>query len=265
MSILAIPFVACGLLAVIHGYFGLHVLRRGVIFLDIALAQLASLGALIGSIVGFSLGSLGGYLISASFTIVGAAIFTLTRSSARRDIPQEAIIGIVYVVAAAAAIAALSRFPGEGHHLQEMMIGNILFVWPPDLFKTTLLYAAVGLIHWLCRRSFWAVSDGDTTLKGAKWWDFAFYATFGIVVTSSVKLAGVLLVFMLLVAPAAAALLLSQRRPIQVALAWIFGTICSGVGLVAALRWDIPPGAAIIVTCGVGLLLTWGYSRMQHS
>jgi zinc/manganese transport system permease protein len=263
MSILLIPFLACALLAAIHGYFGLHVLKRGVIFLDIALAQLASLGALVGSIAGLAMGSPQGYAVSATFTLVGAIIFTLSRTASRRDVPQEAIIGIVYVVAAAASIAALSRFPGEGHQLQEMMIGNILFVWPPDLIKTAILYAVIGAIHLIFYRQFWAVSTGTAPPRQALCWDFAFYATFGLIVTSSVKLAGVLLVFMLLVAPATAALLLSRHRLTQLGIAWGFGTVCSGIGLLAAVRWDFPPGAAIIVTCGIGLLGVWTASRIR--
>ena len=257
MSMLLIPFLACALLAAIHGYFGLHVLRRGVIFLDIALAQLASLGAVVGGIAGLAMGSPQGYAVSAAFTLLGAIIFTLSRTQSRKDIPQEAIIGIVYVVAAAASIAALSRFPGEGHQLQEMMIGNILFVWPPDLIKTVILYAVVGAIHFVFYRQFWAVSNETAPPRQALWWDFAFYATFGLIVTSSVKLAGVVLVFMLLVAPATAAVLLTDHRLKQLGIAWAFGSICCGVGLLAALRWDFPPGAAIIVTCGIGLLGVW--------
>ena len=260
---LLIPFLACTLLAAIHGYFGLHVLRRGVIFLDIALAQLASLGAVVGGIAGLAMGSPQGYAVSAAFTLLGAVIFTLSRTASRRDIPQEAIIGIVYVVAAAASIAALSRFPGEGHQLQEMMIGNILFVWPPDLIKTVILYAVVGAIHFVFYRQFWAVSTETAPPRQALWWDFAFYATFGLIVTSSVKLAGVLLVFMLLVAPATAAVLLTDHRLKQLGIAWAFGSICCGVGLLAALRWDFPPGAAIIVTCGIGLLGVWVASRIR--
>lgn len=254
LDILLIPFAACVLLTAIHSYFGLHVLKRGVIFLDIALAQLASFGAIIGAIAGCAIGSPAGYALSASFTLVGAAIFTITRSRHHQTIPHEAIIGIVYVVAAAAAIAALSRFPGEGSHLQEMMVGNVLFVWPPDLVITGILYSAIAVVHFLFRRQFWAVTHHDATLPGLKWWDFAFYATFGLVVTSSVKLAGVLLVFMLLVAPASAGLLVSQNRSTQFAIACGFGTLSSAAGLIASVCWDYPPGATIIVAAGIGLL-----------
>lgn len=261
MSMILFPLLACILLTAIHGYFGLHVLKRGVIFLDIALAQLASLGAILGVILGVSMGSPAGYAISAAFTIVGAIIFTLTRATSHNKIPQEAIIGIVYVVAAATAIAALSRFPGEASHLQEMMIGNILFVWPPDLIITGGLYAIIGLIHYVFRNIFWGISTGDSIARPA-WWDFAFYVTFGLVVTSSVKLAGVLLVFMLLIAPAIAGLLVSHNRRIQLGVSWLFGSISSAIGLLAAVQWDIPPGASIIITCGGGLLVVWSATRL---
>jgi zinc/manganese transport system permease protein len=263
IGMIFVPFLACALLTAIHGYFGLHVLRRGIIFLDIALAQLASFGAVVAAILGIEFGSLASYGISVGFTMIGAVVFTMARSTKGR-IPQEAIIGIVYVVAAAASIVALSRIGGEGHHLKEMMIGNILFVWPPDLIKTLLLYLGVGLVHLVFRRQFWAVSTHDAGAPHSRWWDFAFYASFGVVVTSSVKLAGVFLVFMLLVAPAVAAFLLSDRPVKQLAIAWIFGTGCSGIGLIAAVKWDFPPGAAIVVTAGLGLILTWGLSQFQR-
>ncbi len=239
-------------LAGIHGYFGLHVLRRGIIFLDIALAQLAAFGAVLAAVMGVSLGTMASYWVSLGVTLIGAFVFTVTRSN-RNRIPQEAVIGVSYVVAASAAIMMLSRLPGDAHHLKEMMVGNILFVWPPDLWVTMGLYAGVAVVHWVFKDQFWTASLTHPTGWRAKWWDFLFYATFGIVVTSSVKLAGVFLVFILLVAPAMVALLLVRRIAVQFWITWIVGAAVSGLGLLAAVKWDFPPGATIVVIAGAVL------------
>src|SRR5687768_7808363 len=195
LAFLAVPFVAGLILTGIHAYLGLHVVERGVIFVDLSLAQIAALGTTMAYLAGHDLHDPVTYFWSLGFTIAGAAIFALTRThqSAHARIPQEAIIGIVYAVSAAAAILAMSEAPEGTEHLKDMLVGNILTVSWSTVGKTAVLYALVGVFHWVFRHKFLAISMGQDVPR-ARLWDFLFYTSFGFVVTSSVVIAGVLLV-----------------------------------------------------------------------
>jgi zinc/manganese transport system permease protein len=261
LSFLAAPFAASLILTGIHAYLGVHVIERGVIFVDLSLAQIAALGAtlaLVAEAGGHGEHSSLVYFVSLGFTLVGAAIFAMVRAQ-RSRIPQEAIIGISYAVAAAASILAMSKAPSETEHLTGMLVGNILAVSWPEVFKTAALYAAVGAFHYAFRKQFLAISvhhdQPERTGLHVRWWDFLFYASFGVVVTSSVSIAGVLLVFCYLIVPSVAAMLYSTRIGVRLAIGWTMGTIVSGVGVYLSLVLDFPTGATIVCTFGVALLL----------
>src|SRR6266700_499161 len=204
------PFVASLILTGIHAYLGVHVVERGVIFVDLALAQIAALGATVAIVVGMDPHGVGSYWISLAFTFVGAAIFALARTR-RGHIPQEAFIGIAYAVASAAAILVMSKATGETEHLKDMLVGNILAVSQHEVLKTALLSGAIGIFHYIFRRRFLLISTdpAHAAAKGMsiRFWDFLFYASFGFVVTSSVAIAGVLLVFCYLIVPSVGAML----------------------------------------------------------
>src|SRR3979411_1166474 len=151
------PFVASLILTGIHAYLGVHVVERGVIFVDLALAQIAALGATVAILLGGDPHSGKTYWISLAFTFLGAAIFSPIRLRHAR-IPQEAIIGIAYAVASAAAILAMSKATSETEHLKDMLVGNILAVSGPEVAKTALLYGAVGLFHFIFRKQFLLIS-----------------------------------------------------------------------------------------------------------
>src|SRR5438132_4130629 len=212
-AFLIAPFVASLILTGIHAYLGVHVVERGVIFVDLALAQIAALGATIAILVGMDPHGRGSYWISLGFTFLGAAIFAMARTR-RGHIPQEAFIGITYAVASAAAILAMSKATGETEHLKDMLVGNILAVSWPQVVKTAILYGAIGLFHYIVRKNFMLISTnpGAAEAKGLniRLWDFLFYASFGFVVTSSVAIAGVLLVFCYLVVPSVGAMLFAD-------------------------------------------------------
>jgi zinc/manganese transport system permease protein len=261
ISFLAAPFAASLILTGIHAYLGVHVVERGVIFVDLSLAQIAALGAtlaLAAEAGGYGEHTSLVYFVSLGFTLVGAAIFAMVRTQ-RSRIPQEAIIGISYAVAAAASILAMSKAPSETEHLTGMLVGNILAVSWPEVFKTAALYAAVGAFHYVFRKQFLAISVNhdhpERTRLRVRWWDFLFYASFGVVVTSSVSIAGVLLVFCYLIVPSVAAMLYSERIGTRLAIGWTMGTIVSGVGVYLSLVLDFPTGATIVCTFGVALLL----------
>src|SRR3989338_5509594 len=252
------PFVACLILTGIHAYLGLHVVERGVIFVDLALAQVAAFGATLGFLWGFGLHSSASYLIALGFTLVGAAIFAARRRR-KPMVPQEALIGVVYAVAAAAAILVLSRAPEGGEELKALMVGHLLFVERSEIVKVLVLYSVVGVIHWLARKPLLAISQDPERAYAqglhVRWWDFLFYATFGFVVTSSVEMAGVLLVFSFLIVPALCGVLLARTIGSRLLVGWVVGTLTSVAGMAASYGWDLPTGATVVCAFGVSLVL----------
>src|SRR3981081_2969838 len=258
---LAAPFVASLILTGIHAYLGVHVVERGVIFVDLSLAQIAALGATIALLLPISNGDPHApfvYWISLAFTFIGAFVFSPIRSR-RARIPQEAIIGICYAVASAAAILAMSKATSESEHLKDMLVGNILAVSWAEVGKTALLYGAIGAFHYIFRHQFLAISMDPTGAKAQgisiRLWDFLFYASFGFVVTSSVAIAGVLLVFCYLIVPSVAAMLYAETIGKRLAIGWTMGTVVSALGVYLSLQLDLPTGATIVCTFGVVLAL----------
>src|SRR5579864_4351155 len=252
------PFLASLILTGIHAYLGVHVVERGVIFVDLALAQIAALGATIAILIGMDPHGSGAYWLSLAFTFVGAAIFAFARTK-RGHIPQEAFIGIAYAVASAAAILAMSKATGETEHLKDMLVGNILAVSMHDVVKTAILYSVIGLFHYIFRKQFLLISTNPEAAEAQglsiRFWDFLFYASFGFVVTSSVAIAGVLLVFCYLVVPSVGAMLFADKIGLRLAIGWSMGTLVSGLGVYFSVLLDTPTGATIVCTFGAVLIL----------
>ena len=240
------PFLVAVCLVGIHAYFGIQVLARKVIFVDLALAQIAALGATVAFMLGHPAQSVATYGYSLSFTLLAAVLLAFTRSWGTR-VPQEALIGVIYVVAAATAIVLIDRAPQGAEHLKQILTGNILTSGFNDVALIVPLYTAVGLLHWALRRHM----TGDGPLL----WEFVFYATFGIVVTSSVAIAGVLLVFSFLIIPAAIGVMFADAPSRQLAIGWISGTLVSAAGLAASFVFDLPTGAAMVCAFGASLAL----------
>ena len=258
IELMAAPFAACVVLVGIHAYLGLHVIQRKVIFVDLALAQIAALGATFGFLLGLSPHSQTAYVFSLAFAIVGAAIFALTRMRHER-IPQEAIIGITYAVALALAILVADRAPEGAEHIKETLTGALLWVRWPTIFKTAGIYALVGLLHVALRKPFFEISfhPDQAYAQGLKirFWDFIFYVTFAFVITSSVAIAGVLLVFSFLVIPAVIATLFAQRISTRLMIGWSVGLAACAVGLTSSYRFDLPSGPSVVAALGGALLL----------
>jgi zinc/manganese transport system permease protein len=260
LQFLVWPIVASLVIAGIHAYLGLHVVERGVIFVDLSLAQIASLGATLALLVpafGGDPHSPAVYWMSLGFTFIGAAIFSLIKGQKAR-IPQEAIIGISYAVASAAVIVAMSKSTGESEHLKDMLVGNILSVSPSDVINTGLMYVVIGIFHYVFRKRFLLIS---TDPEGAaaqgisiRFWDFLFYASFGVVVTRSVAIAGVLLVFCYLIVPSVGAMLFVQRIGPRLAIGWVMGVVVSMLGMYFSVQFDLPTGATIVCTFGAVLI-----------
>lgn len=253
------PLMACLLLPGMLVYLGLHIVRREVIFVDLALAQVASLGACVSLLLGHEAADTQTYIWSFGFTLVGAAIFALTRMRNHSRVPQEALIGITYVVAAAAGILLLSRTAEGNEELRRTLIGDVLLVSPKEVLKTFFIYLVIGAVHVVFRKKIMLISfePERAAAEGlaVRWWDFLFYALFGLVVTSFVQIGGVLLVFSYLIVPAVCANLLASRVAALLALGWGIATGSGVLGLYAAYRFDLPTGAAIICALGAALLL----------
>jgi len=270
LSFLAAPFVASLILTGIHAYLGVHVVERGVIFVDLSLAQIAALGATIALLMPITGGDPHAavtYWVSLAFTFLGALVFSTIRSRHAR-IPQEAVIGICYAVASAAAILAMSKATSESEHLKDMLVGNILAVSWPEVGKTGVLYGAIGAFHYIFRHNFLAISLNPQKAEEEgipiKVWDFLFYASFGFVVTSSVAIAGVLLVFCYLIVPSVAAMLYADTIGRRLAIGWSMGTVVSALGVYLSLKLDLPTGATIVCTFGIVLIIMAAVRPLVH-
>jgi len=251
---MAAPIVMCFVLVGLHVHLGLHVVRRGVIFVDIALAQSSALGAAVGVAFGVAVGSPLSWVMGLAAALLAAWLISLT-PAVSKWVHQEAFIGITYVVAAAATILILTQLPHGGEDIETLLVGSILWVNWGDILQTAVLYAVVGLFLFVFRRPFHLITEDPKRAQSEgiriRLWDFLFYATLGIVVARSVQIAGVLLVFTFLVVPAVMAILLSRSRRLLVG--WVLGAAISAAGAVLSYVMDLPTGATII--CSFGLCL----------
>jgi zinc/manganese transport system permease protein len=258
LALLWAPFLMCLVLTGIHAYLGIHVIAREVVFVDIAMAQIAALGATAAFLLGFELDSSVSYAAALAFTVLGAGVLALTRTR-DRHVSQEAIIGVVYAVSAAAAVLLADRAPHGAEHIRAMLVGSLLSVGPAEVAKVAVLYGAVGLVHWAFRRPFLLISTDPAAAYREGWrvrvWDFVFYATFGVVVTSSVRVAGVLLVFSYLIVPALAGITLGGGIAARLTAGWAFGAVVSVLGIGASAALDLPTGATVVCAFGAMLLV----------
>jgi zinc/manganese transport system permease protein len=260
------PLVACMVIVAIHSYLGLHIIAREVIFVDLSLAQMAALGSTVALLVGFGPDSGETFLLALGFTTVGALLFALTRGTGKGLVPQEAIIGIVYVVASAAALLVADQVPRGGEAIKDILVGSLLWVTWPVIGRMAAVYAVIGLFHYLLRRRFLTISFHPESAEGKgwriRWWDFWFYLSFGVVITFSVPIAGVLLVFTFLVVPAAIAFQFTRDQRKLAVLAWIAGVLASAGGILVSFRYDLPTGPLVVCAFGVLLVLTWVVRRV---
>src|SRR5882672_95248 len=247
------PLLMCLVLTGIHGYLGIHVLKRKVIFVDLAMAQIAALGAAYAILLGYdpkhSENSFAIYLFSLGFTLAGAAVISLSRMK-KEKVPHEAFIGIVYASASALAMLLLSKTPTEGEQIKHMLVGSLLTVQASKVWTTAAIYSVIGVFHWIFRAKFFAISeDADAAEKAGinvRFWDFLFYVSFGFVITSSVSIAGVLLVFSYLVVPGVIAVMFAESTRARVAIAWSVGTLVSVLGMLISNFGDFPTGPSIV-------------------
>ena len=257
-DLMAPAFFECLVLVGIHSYLGLHVIRRKVIFVDLALAQIAALGTTVGFLFGIVPDSMGAYWFSLLFTFLGAAVFSISRFR-NEKIPQEAIIGLTYAIAASVTILVIDKAPHGAEHIKEVLTGSILWVKWSTIGYAAIVYSIVGLFHFIYRRQFILISENpeEAYKQGVsvRLWDFLFYVTFGIVITHSVGTAGVLLVFVFLVVPAIASMLITDILWKQLVIGWGLGLFVSVIGLYISYVADIPSGPTVVSFYGIMLVL----------
>ena len=263
IDLLLWPLVAGVVLTVIHAWFGLHVLARGVVFVDLSLAQVAALGLTIAILAGHGVQSEAGYWYALAFAFGGAVLFAVVRRH-ERSIQQEAVIGIVYAVSASLGVIALDRAPQGTEHIKQLLIGSILTVTPQEVATLAALYALIGFVHLAFRHALVETSfePQQAAARGRRvfLWDVVFYGSFALVVTSSVRMAGVLLVFTYLIVPATLAGLFASDLRARLVLGWALGIALTTAGLYASWQWDLPTGPAIVTafgaaTAAVGLVV----------
>jgi zinc/manganese transport system permease protein len=269
LQIMLPPFVACMVFVAMLGYLGVHIIARGVIFVDLALAQMAALGGTTALLMGFTGGSPGGYAFAFGFSTLGALVFAITRTRhGKPRVPHEAIIGIVYVVASAATLLVADKAPHGAETVKEALAGTILWVTWPAIVKLAGVYAVIGGFHWLLRRRFFTASLDEATAIAQgwrlRWWDFLFYFSFGIAITLAVPIAGVLLVFTFLVVPAVVAFLFTRAVRLLIAFSWVSAALASAAGLGVSFKFDLPTGPVIVCAFGAVLLIA-GMVRMVVS
>ncbi len=267
--------VAALILVGTHGYLGIHIIARGVIFVDLALAQVAAMGwAAAGLGLAERLNVLVGlpedqasYVIGLGAALVAAALLSVSRTE-HKYVPQEAIIGIIYVVATAGTILLAAQAPRGSEHVEQLLTGSLLWVTWPQIWKTAALYLVIFIAHWFLRHRFLTISLDPATAREKQWaiagWDFLFYALFGMVVTASVAIAGVLLVFSFLVIPAVIGFLFTTRPALLVAIAWATGAAASILGLYTSFVTDLPTGPVVVVSFAVVLIAAFAMRSVIH-
>ena len=266
-AVMAWPLAACLLLPPLLVYLGLHVVEREVIFVDLALAQVATLGTCVALILGHDFNDRAAFWISLGVTFLGAALFSWSRSSRKQQVPQEAIIGITFVVAAAGVILLLSRVTGGKEELEHLLTGDILNVTSADVGQRTALFVVLGAFYAVFHRRFALISTDPEKAIGdgmrVRLWDFLFYAAFALVVVSFVRIAGVLLTFAYLIVPAVCAVTLREGWMARLVVGWVVAAVSSLLGLWASYQFDLPTGAAIVCACGLLLVLVGGFAALR--
>lgn len=265
LQLMAPALVASLVLVGLHGYMGIHIIARGVIFVDLALAQVAAMGWAAAGLgpsewLSAHLGvpeAAAGYALGLAATLVAAALLAVSRME-HEYVPQEAIIGIVYVVASAGTILLAAQAPRGSEHVEQLLTGSLLWVTWPEIARTAAVYLGIGAVHLLLRERFLVISLSPKVATEKGWsvavWDFTFYMLFGLMVTISVAIAGVLLVFSFLVIPAVIAFLFTSKPAALMVIAWSTGTVATLAGLYFSYVSDLPTGPLVVCFFGVALI-----------
>ena len=255
---LAAPITACVLLAGILGYFGNHILSRGIIFIDIALAQIVALGTMIGLLFGFAEGSFAVQIVTLIFTLIIVIFFALTKFE-KQLIPQEAIIGIIYGLGLGVATLFAEYIPRGSNYITKTITGNILWCTWDEIIYSSILFVAIGIVHIFLGKNFIKITDARDKFpfspQKVRMMEVIFYITFGIVVVRAVPIAGIFLVFILLIAPTSIATIFTSQWKWRFIWSWIIGIILSVAGILISYQLDISNGPAIVCLMGISVFI----------
>lgn len=268
IQMLSIPVLMCLILVLMLGYLGIHVLQREIIFIDIALAQLAAMGAIAAHLIFHAHeNSLVSFIVSLGFIILASGVYALVRKTITQ-IPIEAVIGITYAITAAGALFLVGVAPGGHTHIQDMLAGSLLWVTGQDVIIAILVYIGIGILFWLFRKPMLRVTENysKATRSGEKifLWDFLFYVLCGIVITLAVRVSGVVLVFAFLIIPATISAIFASSWAKRLYITWGVGILASIAGLVSAYHLDCSTGPSITTFLGGELALAGIYSLWRH-
>lgn len=263
------PLVACVLIVLINVYFGIHVIKREIIFIDIALASIAALGSATGIVLFHMDHEAHGfwpYIFSLGFISIASFAFTILRHK-KIAIPLEAIIGIAYAVATTLTVIILDKGAGGDVHVHDMLVGSILWVSWLQVLKLAVTVALVGIFHIIFRKRFIMITDDFQNacrkLKNPRMWDFLFYFTFGLVVVEAVSMAGILTVFAFLILPASLSAFISGGWIAKLIAGWSAGIVASFIGLLLSLKLDVPSAPVIIVLLGILLVVSFSWFKLS--
>ncbi|MFO7852298.1 MAG: metal ABC transporter permease [Bacteroidota bacterium] len=274
LSFILLPFIGCILIVLINVYFGIHVIKREIIFIDIALASIAALGSAVGMVL-FNIGhdehspgdhGLMPYIFSLAFISLASLAFTLLRHK-KIPIPLEALIGIAYAVATTLVVIILDKGAGGDVHIHDMLVGTILWITAPKLIRLVVVVLIVGVFHIVFRKKFLNLTntfhDPESKIGRRKLWDFLFYFSFGLVVVEAVNIAGILTVFAFLILPASLSVIITDKWTSKLIIGWISGIVASFAGLLLSLKLDVPSAPVIITLLGIILLLGYLYYKLS--
>ncbi len=251
---LSAPIAGCVVMAGILSYFGNHILTRGIIFIDIALAQIVALGTMVGLLMGFTEDTMTIELVSLLFTLLIISVFALTKFE-KQVVPQEAIIGIIYGLGLGLAMLLAEKIPGGSNFISKTITGNILWVTWDKVFSCFILFLAIAIIHFFFRKPFIKISESKENLpfsiKRIRLYELLFYITFSLVVVRSVPIGGIFLVFTLLIAPTAIATLFTSSWKQRFIWSWIIGILGSIAGVFISYHMNISNGPAIVCLLGI--------------
>ena len=242
--------VLIAVVLVLHTYIGLHIIRRTLIFSDLVLDQLAAFGALVGVALHIKYGSGFSYLFAMVAVLFGSLLLALIKPKSR-EIPREAVIGILYAMALVVSLLLTDKLPGGGVYVEKTLCGYMEWVSWPLIIVTILVYIALLLFHYVLRHKFIALAEKPQTLKNERFWDFLFFTTQGIITVLIVPIAGVLLAYAFLMIPAAIAAMFTRRWGVAVIIGWSIGFLACVIGLSSSYLFGFTYGPSLVLSLGI--------------